>query len=248
MGKNLTGIYKSYANKKSKYRNIIDIEDLPSGRGLSKYSEQEIQSYIDIIDNRLAKINRGVKRAKTNNIKKQINNSKRMAKKEIDEILKELNFKRQQMRSTNYVNMYLGSYDSGEFESLQELNFLLDEFKNIKGEITSKDVTQIAKKTGHKTQKNLANTIKSKLSKFHLDTYKETLKYYGITDEEIAKLDARFRKADFTQQDKFLKIIKDFAKGKYKYLTNEDKTNHINSKSNFMEEFTRIIDLGGLKQ
>lgn len=247
MSKNLTGIYKSYANKKSKYRNIIDISDLPSGRGLSKYTEKEMQKFIDEIDNRLAKINRGIKRKRTTNNKKQNNTSNgRMNKKELDEILKELNFKRNQMGSTRNVNSYLGSYDVGEYESLQELNFFLDEFKRIKGDITSKDITQMAKKLGYKTQKNLANIAKSKLAKFHLDSYKETLNYYGITNNEIEKLDKRFRKADFKAQDKFLKIIKQYAQGKHKYEAMEDETtDHIRAKDNFMEAFTSIVDLGG---
>ena len=248
MGKNLSGIYKSYANKKSKYRNLIDVSDLPSGRGLSKYTEKEMQKFINEIDNRLAKINRGIKRKRTNNNKnqKQNNSNGRIAKKELDEILKELNFKRNQMGSTRNVNAYLGTGSGGEFNSLQELNFLLDDFKGIKGDITSKDITQMAKKLGFKTQKNLANIIKSKLAKFHLDSYKETLNYYGITNEEITKLDTRFRKADFKAQDKFLGIIKQFAKGKEKYeVIENDSSDHSWAKSNFMEQFTKIVDLGG---
>ena len=249
MGKNLTGIYKSYANKKSKYRNLIDVSDLPTGRGLSKYSEKEIQKFINEIDNRLAKINRGVKRARSNNNKNKNQNSMsngRMNKKELNEILEELNFKRNQMGSTRNVNTYLGSYNVGEFESLQELNFFLDEFKGIKGDITSKDITQMAKKLGYKTQKNLANIAKSKLAKFHLNSYHETLNYYGITNEEIAKLDERFRKADFKVQDKFLGIIKQYTKGKHKYeAIEEETTDHSRAKDNFMEAFTSIVDLGG---
>lgn len=247
MGKNLSGIYKSYANKKSKYRNIIDVSDLPTGRGLSKYTEKEMQKFIDEIDNRLAKINRGIRRKRTTINKKQnTNSSGRMSKKELDEILEELNFKRNQMGSTRNVNTYLGSYNVGEFESLQELNFFLDEFKRIKGDIISKDITQMAKKLGYKTQKNLANVAKSKLAKFHLNSYQETLNYYGITNEEIAKLDNRFRKADFKVQDKFLGIIKQYTKGKHKYeAMEEETTDHSRAKDNFMEAFTSIVDLGG---
>ena len=247
MGKNLSGIYKSYANKKSKYRNVIDISDLPTGRGLSKYTEKEMQKFINEIDNRLAKINRGIKRKRTNTNKNQNSKSNgRMSKKELGEILKELNFKRNQMGSTRNVNAYLGTGSGGEFNSLQELNFFLDEFKRIKGDITSKDITQMAKKLGYKTQKNLANIAKSKLAKFHLDSYKETLNYYGITNEEIAKLDDKFRKADFKAQDKFLGIIKQFTKGKEKYeIIENDTTDHSWAKSNFMEQFTKIVDLGG---
>lgn len=80
MGKNLTGIYKSYANKKSKYRNVIDVSDLPTGRGLSKYSEKQVQGFIDTIDERLAKINRGVKRNRSINTKSKNSNYNKFLK------------------------------------------------------------------------------------------------------------------------------------------------------------------------
>ena len=243
MGKNLSGIYKSYANKKSKYRNVIDVSDLPTGRGLSKYTEKEMQKFIDEIDNRLAKINRGVKRNRKTTNKNNNKNSNRISNKLLDEILKEANFKRNQFGSTKNVNVYLGSTDVGEFQSLAELNEMISDFGRIKGEITGKDITKIAKKY-KMTQKQYALALENKLKKFHLETYKNVLNYYGITEKEIEKRSKYFYEADFRLQDKFLKIIQDFAKGKEKYLNLDDEYEHNQAKDNFFREFDKIIRLG----
>lgn len=133
MGKNLTGIYKSYANKKSRYKNIIDVSDLPSGRGLSKYSEKEIQGFIDTIDNRLAKINRGVKRDKSINTKSKNSNYNKFLKQaklkdttQSRQIFKDI---QEFTKTANYFKKHMGEIQLGLGD---------DERKNILGLIKGK--------------------------------------------------------------------------------------------------------------
>ena len=58
-------------------------------------------------------------------------------------------------------------------------------------------------------------------------------------------MDEKFRKADYQVQDKFLYVIAKYKKGKEKYDTVGDESNdHAWAKDNFIEEFTRIVDLG----
>ena len=246
MGANLKGLSKRIGEMKSKAKKNHDVSFVP--RGYSKLPQSEQLNLV----NRLGQLIHGgsysYQGVYSPSPKKSISKPKtnsRIPKSELQNIVNELNYKRNQLGNIARVNSYLGREDVGEYQSLQELNFLLYDFKDIKGDISAKDITKIAKKNGFKTQKNLAYVIKSKLDKFHLDTYKDTLKYYGITDDEIKKMDEKFRKADYQIQDKFLYVIAKYKKGKEKYDSVGGESNdHAWAKDNFIEEFTRIVDLG----
>ena len=247
MGANLKGLANTLKNKiyQAKKKGV-DTSFIP--RGYSKLPDSQKLNLINRLGQQITGKNYSYQGINSPSPKKKVSKPKstsRIPKSELQDILNELNFKRKQMGSITGVNSYLGREDVGEYQSLQELNFLLYDFKDIKGDISAKDITKIAKKNGFKTQKNLAYVIKSKLDKFHLDTYKDTLKYYGITDNEIKKMDEKFRKADYQVQDKFLYVIAKYKKGKEKYDTVGDESNdHAWAKDNFIEEFTRIVDLG----
>ena len=247
MGANLKGLSNTLKNKiyQAKKKGI-DTSFIP--RGYSKLSDSQKLNLINRLGQQTNGKNYSYQGINSPSPKKRVSKPKttsRIPKSELQDILNELNYKRNQLGNIARVNSYLGREDVGEYQSLQELNFLLYDFKDIKGDISAKDITKIAKKNGFKTQKKLAYVIKSKLDKFHLETYKDTLKYYGITDDEIKKMDEKFRKADYQVQDKFLYVIAKYKKGKEKYDTVGDESNdHVWAKDNFIEEFTRIVDLG----
>ena len=247
MGANLKGLSNTLKNKiyQAKKKGV-DTSFIP--RGYSKLPDTQLLNLINRLGQQTNGKNYSYQGINLPSPKKRISKPKtnsRIPKSELQNIVNELNYKRNQLGNIVAVNSYLGREDVGEYQSLQELNFLLYDFKDIKGDISAKDITKIAKKNGFKTQKNLAYVIKSKLDKFHLDTYKDTLKYYGITDDEIKKMDEKFRKADYQVQDKFLYVIAKYKKGKEKYDTVGGESNdHAWAKDNFIEEFTRIVDLG----
>ena len=72
--------------------------------------------------------------------------TKSYIKQQYKQVLKELNKLRNEMPGVKEVNMYL-SRATGEFNSLAELNYLLDDFKKIKGDVTFDDIENAAKKT-----------------------------------------------------------------------------------------------------
>ena len=246
MGANLKGLSNTLKNKiyQAKKKGI-DTSFIP--RGYSKLSDSQKLNLINRLGQQTNGKNysyQGINSPSPKKVSKPKTTS-RIPKSELQNILNELNYKRNQLGNIARVNSYLGREDVGEYQSRQESKFLLYDVKDIKGDISAKDITKIAMKNGFKTQKNLAYVIKSKLDKFHLDTYKDTLKYYGITDNEIKKMDEKFRKADYQIQDKFLYVIAKYKKGKEKYdVVGDESNDHAWAKDNFIEEFTRIVDLG----
>ena len=129
--------------------------------------------------------------------------------------LKPFNRMRNKLDTVHNVNLYLNK-GAGEFQSVAELNQLMYEFKNIKGDIKMKHVKQVAKANGY-TPNELLDIMNEKIAKFDLNTYRGLLEFYGFKDKEIDELANDFNKASYKRQDYMLKIINDYAKGKNRY-------------------------------
>ena len=155
--------------------------------------------------------------------------------------LKPFNRMRNKLDTVHNVNLYLNK-GVGEFQSLAELNQLMYEFKNIKGDIKMKHVNQVAKANGY-TPDELLNIMNDKIDKFDLNTYRGLLEFYGFKDKEIDDLANDFNKASYKRQDYMLYIINDYAKGKNRYGADDD-IEHDLAKSNFKGHFDLIIKAG----
>ena len=154
--------------------------------------------------------------------------------------LRSFNRMRNKLDTVHNVNLYLNK-GSGEYQSLAELNQLMFEFKNIKGDIKMKHVKQVAKANGY-TPEELIDVMNDKIDKFNLNTYRGLLEYYGFKDKEIDELVNEFNKASYKRQDYMLKIINDYAKGKNRY--EDEDIEHDLAKSNFIGHFDLIIKGG----
>ena len=154
--------------------------------------------------------------------------------------LRPFNRMRNRLDTVHNVNLYLNK-GAGEFLSLAELNQLMYEFKNIKGDIKMKHVNQVAKANGY-TPDELLNVMNEKIDKFNLNTYRGLLVFYGFKDKEIDVLTNDFNKASYKRQDYMLKIINDYAKGKNRY--EDEDIEHDLAKSNFIGHFDLIIKAG----
>lgn len=175
-------------------------------------------------------------------VKKEYN---KITKKREDSKFKELkpfNRIRNKFDTVHNVNVYLRN-SFGEYQSVAELNQLMFEFQNIKGDIKMKHVKQVAKANGY-TPDELLNIMNEKISKFDLNTYRGMLEFYGFKDKEIDELVEEFNKANYKRQDYMLNIINDFAKGKNKYELNDIDIEHELAKSNFKGHFDLIIKAG----
>ena len=155
--------------------------------------------------------------------------------------LKPFNRIRNKLDAVHNVNTYLNK-SNGEFQSLAELNQLMFEFKNIKGDIKMKHVKQVAKANGY-TPNELLNIMNDKIAKFDLNTYRGLLEFYGFKDKEIDELVNDFNNANYKRQDYMLNIINDYAKGKNRYGADDD-IEHELAKSNFKGHFDLIIKGG----
>ena len=155
--------------------------------------------------------------------------------------LKPFNRIRNKLDAVHNVNTYLNK-SNGEFQSLAELNQLMFEFKNIKGDIKMKHVKQVAKANGY-TPDELLNIMNDKIAKFDLNTYRGLLEFYGFKDNEIDELVNDFNNASYKRQDYMLNIINDYAKGKNRYGADDD-IEHDLAKSNFKGHFDLIIKGG----
>ena len=155
--------------------------------------------------------------------------------------LKPFNRMRNNLDTVHNVNVYLNK-SSGEYQSLAELNQLMYEFKNIKGDIKMKHVKQVAKANGY-TPDELLNVMNDKIAKFDLNTYRGLLEFYGFKDKEIDELVNDFNKASYKRQDYMLNIINDYAKGKNRYGADDD-IEHDLARSNFKGHFDLIIKAG----
>ena len=155
--------------------------------------------------------------------------------------LKPFNRMRNRLDTVHNVNLYLNK-GSGEFQSLAELNQLMFEFKNIKGDIKMKHVKQVAKANGY-TPNELLDIMNEKIAKFDLNTYRGLLEFYGFKDKEIDDLANDFNNASYKRQDYMLKIINDYAKGKNRYGSDDD-IEHDLARSNFKGHFDLIIKAG----
>ena len=155
--------------------------------------------------------------------------------------LKPFNRIRNKLDTVHNVNVYLNK-SAGEYQSVAELNQLMFEFKNIKGDIKMKHVNQVAKANGY-TPNELLNIMNEKIAKFDLNTYRGLLEFYGFKDNEIDELVNDFNNANYKRQDYMLNIINDYAKGKNRYGADDD-IEHDLAKSNFQGHFDLIIKGG----
>ena len=155
--------------------------------------------------------------------------------------LKPFNRMRNKLDTVHNVNLYLNK-SAGEYQSVAELNQLMFEFKNIKGDIKMKHVKQVAKANGYSPDE-LLNIMNEKIAKFDLNTYRGLLEFYGFKDKEIDELAIDFNKASYKRQDYMLNIINDYAKGKNRYGADDD-IDHELAKSNFKGHFDLIIKAG----
>ena len=169
---------------------------------------------------------------------------KKIIKQRFDNKFKELkpfNRIRNKLDTVHNVNVYLNK-SAGEYQSVAELNQLMFEFKNIKGDIKMKHVKQVAKANGY-TPNELLNIMNDKIAKFDLNTYRGLLEFYGFKDNEIDELVNDFNNASYKRQDYMLNIINDYAKGKNRYGADDD-IEHELAKSNFKGHFDLIIKGG----
>lgn len=154
-----------------------------------------------------------------------------------NKILREWNKKRKELGSVRDVNKYLRDDRNGEFNSLTELNELMWEFKDIKDNVTMKDIKRLAKELDVDT-KWVLNTMEEKMASFKLQSYSSIMKFYGFSDKEIKEMAKIFDNANYRKQDAFLKIMSDYAKGMDKYMAQEEPfSDNLNLKDNFQYWF-----------
>ena len=193
------------------------------------------------IDKIKSKLTRELEKQQSQIEKEYKNITKRREENKFKE-LKPFNRIRNKLDTVHNVNTYLKN-SFGEYQSVAELNQLMFEFKNIKGDIKMKHVRQVAKANGY-TPEELLDIMNEKISKFDLNTYRGLLEYYGFKDKEIDDLVQEFNNANYKRQDYMLNIINDYAKGKNKYEANGDDIEHDLAKSNFKGHFDLIIKGG----
>lgn len=156
--------------------------------------------------------------------------------------LRPFNRMRNRLDTVHNVNTYLNK-SNGEYQTLAELNEIMWEFRNIKGNIKMGDVRKVAKLRGYSPEEYL-NMMNQKLSKFDLNNFSGMLEFYGFKQDEIDRMVQEFNNANYKRQDHLLKIINDFAKGKNKYEDIEDIKDHELARSNFRGHFDVIIKAG----
>lgn len=157
-----------------------------------------------------------------------------------NEVLDTFNKYRHKLGSVHDVNVYLGK-TLGEFQTISELNFLMHEFKNIKGKITMNKVKKVAKGLGY-TPGELLGVMKEKTDKLDFNTYRGLLEFYGFKSDEIDEMAEIFNNAGYKRQDYMLKVINDFAKGKNRYQ--DEDIEHDIARGNFRANFDLFIKLG----
>ena len=156
--------------------------------------------------------------------------------------LRPFNRIRNRLDTVHNVNTYLNK-SSGEYQSLAELNEIMWEFRNIKGNIKMSDVRKVAKLRGYSPEEYV-NMMNNKISKFDLNNFSSMLEFYGFKQDEIDKMVQEFNNANYKRQDHLLKIVNDFAKGKNKYEDIEDIKDHELARSSFKGHFDVIIKAG----
>ena len=223
-----------YQSKINKAKSMKVLNDIASHIGVKLGNIKDIVKAKTKLTNALAKQQAKVKSDYGKIISKREENKFKE--------LKPFNRMRNKLDTVHNVNLYLNK-GAGEFQSLAELNQLMFEFKNIKGDIKMKHVKQVAKANGY-TPDELLNIMNDKISKFDLNTYRGLLEFYGFKDKEIDDLANDFNKASYKRQDYMLKIINDFAKGKNRYLDLDLDIDHELAKSNFKGHFDLIIKAG----
>lgn len=170
-------------------------------------------------------------------------NTKDYIKKQYKQVLKELNKLRNEMPGVKEVNMYL-SRATGEFNSLAELNYLLDDFKKIAGDVTFDDIEKAAKKTYKKELKDIMPLIEEKIAPFNLKYFYDTLKYYGFTEKEIKYMTKIYNKGTYKQKDYMLGILKRYVKGKNRYKDIEEIADHGASREVLYQRMEMAMVLG----
>ena len=225
----------NYQSKINKAKSMKVLKDIASHIGVSLGNIKDIVKAKNRLTNALEKQQAKIKSDYGKIIKKREENKFKE--------LKPFNRMRNKLDTVHNVNIYLNK-STGEYQSLAELNQLMFEFKNIKGDIKMKHVKQVAKANGYSPEE-LIDIMNDKISKFDLNTYRGLLEYYGFKDKEIDDLAKDFNNASYKRQDYMLNIINDFAKGKNRYLDLDLKIDHDLAKSNFKGHFDLIIK-GGL--
>ena len=205
---------------------------------------QKVANSLDVKIGNMKNIDK-IKSKLTRELEKQQTQIKRDYKNNLT--VRMLNKARKELNSVEngfrYLNKVLRN-GTGEYQSLYELNMVLNTFKNVKGNITLKDINNMGKKL-HYNDGQFLDVINMKLAKFDLNTYSDLLKFYGFTDKEIKDLARKFNKANIKRKDHFLKIINEYAKGKNKYEAMNDDIDHTLARENFKGEFDMRI-IGGV--
>ena len=222
----------NYQSKINKAKSMKVLNDVASHIGVSLGNIKDIVKAKNRLTNALAKQQAKVKSDYGKIITKRQENKYKE--------LKPFNRMRNKLDTVHNVNLYLNK-GAGEFQSLAELNQLMYEFKNIKGDIKMKHVNQVAKANGY-TPDELIDIMNDKIYKFDLNTYRGLLEYYGFKDKEIDELANDFNKASYKRQDYMLKIINDYAKGKNRY--EDEDIEHDLARSNFKGHFDLVIKGG----
>ena len=223
-----------YQSKINKAKSMKVLKDIATHIGISLGNIKDIAKAKNKLTSALAKEQAKVK----SDYGKIITQRKENKYKE----LRPFNRIRNKLDTVHNVNLYLNK-GAGEYQSVAELNQLMFEFKNIKGDIKMKHVKQVAKANGY-TPDELLNIMNDKIAKFDFNTYRGLLEFYGFKDKEIDDLANDFNKASYKRQDYMLKIINDFAKGKNKYLDLDLDIEHDLAKNNFIGHFDLIIKAG----
>ena len=219
-----------YQSQINKAKSINVLKKIASHIGVKLGNTKDISKAKTKLTKALVKEQTQIKRDYKNNITVRMLNKAR----------KELNSVEDGFR---YLNKVLRS-GTGEYQSLYELNMVLNTFKNVKGNITLKDINNMGKKL-HYNDGQFLDVINMKLAKFDLNTYSDLLKFYGFTDKEIKDLARKFNKANIKRKDHFLKIINEYAKGKNKYQAMNEDIDHTLARENFKGEFDMRI-IGGV--
>ena len=223
-----------YQSQINKAKSINVLNKIASPIGVKLGNIKDISKAKNKLTKALVKEQTQIKRDYKKIIQKRENNNFKE--------LKSFNRMRNNLGSIHDTNRYLSKVD-GEYQSLAELNEIMWEFKNIKGNVKMNNIKKIAKDKGY-TTKEYMSLINSKLSKFDLNTYRPMLEFYGFKNEDIDKMVKEFNNANYKRQDHLLKIINEYAKGKNRYDNLGDYTEHDLARSNFTGFFDAIIKAG----
>lgn len=222
MSNNIKGKAKTLANNLSKARKLgIDIDYIP--KGYSRLGERQLIEFnAQVLNDINSKLGR--KGKSNNNVRQLAKKTKRKINRasqtDIKEVINEINKVRKDFPNNKSFKDFDKKHGNNiAFNQMSEILFMIDDFErikkglNIKGELTGKQLTKIAKKL-HLKQYQLIKNIKEKFHYMKMENYERVFDFYGINDSKYIDM---YNKANFKQKAFFVKILNDYLKGTEHY-------------------------------